>query len=60
MEKHTTDLFTARELAKHLRVSTETVRSWSRRGLIPKLRLSPKVIRYDLESVLTALKGGDR
>jgi excisionase family DNA binding protein len=51
----TTELLTARELAKRLRVSPDTVRSWARRGLIPTLRLSPKVTRYNVEAVLAAL-----
>jgi len=50
-----TELLTARELAKRLRVSPETVRAWARRGCIPTLRLSPKVIRYSAEAVLAAL-----
>jgi len=50
-----TELLTARELAKRLRVSPETVRAWARRGSIPTLRLSPKVIRYNAEAVLAAL-----
>ena len=58
-----TELLTARELAKRLRVSPETVRAWARRGSIPTLRLSRKVVRYDAEAVLAALasmpvKGG--
>jgi excisionase family DNA binding protein len=50
-----TELLTARELAKRLRVSPETVRAWAQRGRIPMLRLSPKVIRYNAEAVLAAL-----
>jgi excisionase family DNA binding protein len=50
-----TELLTARELAKRLRVSPETVRAWARRGNIPTLRLSPKVIRYNAEAVLATL-----
>lgn len=50
-----TELLTARELAKRLLVSPETVRAWARRGFIPTLRLSPKVIRFRAEAVLAAL-----
>lgn len=50
-----TELLTARELAKRLRVSPETVRAWARRGCIPKMRLSRKAIRYNLGAVLAAL-----
>ncbi len=58
-----TELLTARELAKRLRVTPETVRAWARQGSIPSLRLSPKATRYNLEAVLAALtakmvKGG--
>lgn len=51
----TTELLTTREMAKLLRVSPETVRAWARRGCIPTVRLSAKVIRYNAESVLAAL-----
>lgn len=50
-----TELLTARELAKRLRVSPETVRAWGRRGYIPTLRLSRKAVRYNLTAVLAAL-----
>ena len=49
------ELLTAREMAKREGASPETVRAWSRRGCIPTLRLSPKVIRYNAEAVLAAL-----
>lgn len=50
-----TELLTARELAKRLRLSPDTVRAWGRRGVIPTLRLSPKACRYDADAVLAAL-----
>jgi excisionase family DNA binding protein len=53
--KQATELLTTEELATRLRVSPETIRAWARRGCIPTLRLSPKVIRYNAEAVLAAL-----
>lgn len=54
MSQATPEILTADELAQRLRVRPDTVRSWSRRGLIPRVQLSPKVIRYDLRAVITA------
>jgi excisionase family DNA binding protein len=53
--KEATELLTAEELAKRLRVTTETIRLWTRRGLIPSLRPTPKVIRYNADAVMQAL-----
>ena len=57
------ELLTAEELADRLRVRAGTVRTWSRRGLIPRVKLSPKVVRYRLASVIEAMtkrqSGGD-
>ena len=60
MSQATTELLTAEELAQRVRVRPDTVRSWSRRGLIPRVQLSPKVIRYDLQSVIAAKRAWDR
>lgn len=49
------ELVSAVQVAKALQVKPETVRIWSRTGRIPVLRLTRKVIRYDLGAVLTAL-----
>lgn len=60
-----TELMTADEVAERLQVRPVTVRQWARRGWIPVVRLSPKVVRYDLEAVVKAMtkrhgaKGGD-
>lgn len=54
MPNAATELFTAEELANRLRVRPDTVRNWARRGLIPAVRLSPKVIRFDLAAVVEA------
>ena len=49
-------LLTAEELAEQLRVRPGTVRMWSRRGVIPRVQVSPKVIRYDFLAVIAALR----
>ena len=49
------ELLAAEELAERLRVRASTVRAWSRRGLIPRVQLSPKLIRYDQRAVVAAL-----
>lgn len=50
-----TELLTAEELAGRLHIRPDTVRSWARRGLIPKVQLSPKVIRFDQAAVVEAM-----
>ena len=52
MSHDTTDLLTADELAERLKVQPETIRGWARRGLIPRIQFSPKVIRYDLAAAV--------
>lgn len=49
------DLQTTRELARRLQLSPETVSAWGRRGVIPRLQLSRKVIRYNFDAVMAAL-----
>ena len=51
-----TDLLTADEVAERLRVSPRTIRAWTLEGLIPAIRITGKVIRYDLEAVLKAVR----
>lgn len=51
----TSGLMTTRELAGWLRVTPQTVRDWSRTGRIPFVRVSPKVVRYELSAVLAAI-----
>ena len=45
----------AEALAERLHVRPSTISRWTRRGKIPVMRLTPKVIRYDLAAVLSAL-----
>lgn len=54
MDDHPSYL-TAKQLAKQLKVSPDTVRAWARRGVIPILRISPKVVRFDPIAVLRAI-----
>jgi len=49
------ELLTAGELASRLRVRPETIRRWSAAGLIPRLVISPKAIRYDWQAVQVVL-----
>ena len=58
--KQTKELLTADELARRLRVRPDTVRNWARRKLIPRLQLSPKVIRFDLQAVIEAVTARQR
>lgn len=50
------DLVTADELAVRLRVRPDTVRRWARAGLIPSIRLSAKVRRFDPADVGRVLR----
>jgi excisionase family DNA binding protein len=48
---------TARQLAAILQVSEATVRRLARKGRIPSIRLTPRIMRFHLESVREALDG---
>jgi excisionase family DNA binding protein len=50
------DLLTATELADRLRVKPSTVLDWQRTGRIPAIRLSHKILRFNLGEVVSALK----
>lgn len=45
-------LISAELLASQLGVTPRTVRDWARKGKIPCVRISPKVIRFNPEAVL--------
>jgi excisionase family DNA binding protein len=47
---------TTEELARHLRVRASTIRRWAHAGHIPVTRLSSRVLRFDIASVITALR----
>lgn len=46
---------TAEDVGVHLSIQPNTVRSWARRGKIPSIKLSQKVVRFRLEDVLASL-----
>jgi predicted site-specific integrase-resolvase len=50
------EIVTTEDLAARLQVRPDTIRRWVGRGLIPVLRVSPKVIRFDLAEVLRVLR----
>jgi excisionase family DNA binding protein len=49
---------TARQLAAILQVSEATVRRLARKGRIPSIRLTPRILRFHLAAVREALDGG--
>jgi len=50
------DLLTAEELAQRLRLRPSTIKRWAHAGIIPFIRLSGKVVRFDPEDVEGALR----
>jgi len=54
------ELVTAEEMANRIGLQPSTIRIWGRQGFIPVIRITGKVIRYDPDAVLLALrKRGD-
>ncbi len=49
------EFLTARQLAGLLQVSESTVRRLAREGRIPSVRLSARLLRFHLASVMSAL-----
>lgn len=49
-------LITCGELAKRLNLTPGTIRRWARAGIIPCLKLSSKVVRFDTDEVESALR----
>lgn len=53
------EFLTARQLAEVLQVSESTVRRLAREGRIPCVRLTPRLLRFNLKAVCRALDGSD-
>jgi excisionase family DNA binding protein len=51
------EFLTARQLASVLQVSESTVRRLAREGRIPSVRLTPRLVRFNLKAVCRALDG---
>jgi excisionase family DNA binding protein len=51
------EFLTSRQLAEVLQVSETTVRRLARDGRIPCVRVTPRLLRFNLKSVLRALDG---
>jgi excisionase family DNA binding protein len=51
------EFLTARQLAAILQVSESTVRRLAREGRIPSIRLTARLLRFHLPSVMNALDG---
>jgi len=54
------EYLTARQLASVLQVSESTVRRLAREGRIPCVRLTPRLIRFNLKAVCKSLDGTSR
>jgi excisionase family DNA binding protein len=50
-----TEYLTARQLADHLQVSETTIHRLRRRGQIPFVRLTDRIVRFNLKDVRSAL-----
>jgi excisionase family DNA binding protein len=51
------EFLTAQQLASVLQVSESTVRRLARNGRIPCVRLTPRLLRFNLKAVCRALDG---
>jgi excisionase family DNA binding protein len=54
------EFLTARQLAEVLQVSESTVRRLARDGRIPSVRLTPRILRFNLKAVCRALDGAEQ
>ena len=50
------ELLNRYDLAERLDVSPDTILKWARQGRIPVVRLSRKVLRFDYDGIVAALR----
>lgn len=50
------ELITASELAERLRMKPKTIIGLAREGKIPRIKLSRRIVRFDYEEVVQAMK----
>jgi excisionase family DNA binding protein len=55
MEGSLRSYLTAKELATHVRLKPRTLLRWARLGIIPAIRVTPRVVRFDLAAVQQAI-----
>ena len=49
-------LVTAEEIARLIGVTRRTISAWARKGKIPRIKITGKVVRFDPDQVVRALK----
>ena len=52
-----TELVTAEEMARRLRLKPSTILRWAQQRKIPSIVISPKVVRFDVAAVIQRLCG---
>ena len=48
-------LLTVQEIADLIQVAPVTIQLWTREGIIPSIRVNPKIVRYQEDAVIAAL-----
>ncbi len=56
MEHDRSDLEAAGPIGRRVGVTAETIKLWARRGWIPSVRITAKVVRFEWPAVLAALR----
>lgn len=54
------DIIAPKELARRLSITPATLRKWVRAGIVPEIKVSATVRRFDFEAVVAALEKSSR